>query len=276
VFASPKIVEVVEAFVKRHCSSDAARGKERSYKWAVNHIGSFLAIVRYVGTLMQVQPAVLTRLVALHKQTLQQSRLQSKFAIANAPVAWLEWPAVLQARVSAERAVAAYKGSDLRRRATLTRNVLLMRLHSDQPPDRVGVLRTLQLNSTLCKRNGVWMLSLSEPEQHKTSKLFGAQTTELNASVVEWLDRYLELTFIPNGGHLFHAKGDVTRSEHLLQARPCTHVPQGPPRFLHNLLAQRRRGRRPRPRDRYSHAPLQRNCLGARPSLTQPAMPLHV
>jgi hypothetical protein len=210
VFASPKIVEVIEAFVKKHCSSDLARGKVRSYKWAVNHIGSFLAIVRYVGTLTQVQPAVLTRLGALHKQTLQQSRLQSKFAIANAPAAWLEWPAVLQARVSAERAVAAYKGSDLRRQATLTRNVLLMRLHSDQPPDRVGVLRTLQLGSTLCKRNGVWMLSLSEPELHKTSKLFGAQTTELNASVVEWLDRYLELTSIPNGGYLFHAKSDVT------------------------------------------------------------------
>ena len=125
---------------------------------------------------------------------------------------WLDWPAVLQARVSAERAVAAYKGSDIQRRATLTRDVLLMRLHSDQPPDRVGVLRTLQFDSTLCKRDGVWVLSLSEPEQHKTSKLFGAQTTELNASIVKWLERYLELTPIPPGGFLFHANGDVNES----------------------------------------------------------------
>ena len=61
--------------------------------------------------------------------------MHSKFAVGTTPAAWLDWPAVLQARVSAERSLAAHEGDDdLDERLALTRTVLLMRLHSDQPP----------------------------------------------------------------------------------------------------------------------------------------------
>ena len=108
VFSSPKIVAVIERFVKDHCDATSAQGKPRSYKWAANHIGSFLALLRFVGTRAEVAPSVVTQLEALHKQTLQQSRVETKFTAGKAPAAWLDWPAVLQARVSAERAVTAY------------------------------------------------------------------------------------------------------------------------------------------------------------------------
>ena len=135
VFTSPTIVVAIERFVKSNCSSNAS-GKKRTYKWAANHIGSLLATVRYVATRTKVIPSVLSQLESLHKQTLQQSRIQNRFAIGNAPNRWLEWPAVLSARVSAERAYTLYKGIDVDQRLTLIRNVLLLRLHSDQPPDR--------------------------------------------------------------------------------------------------------------------------------------------
>jgi hypothetical protein len=240
LFASPQIANVVERFVKLHCDPSMAQGPPRSYKWAANHVGSFLALTRYVGTRTEVAPSVLAQLEALHKQTLQQSRVQTKFAVGKAPAAWLDWPAVLRARVAAEKAVAAYDGDDLDQRLALTRTVLLMRLHSDQPPcalaatqtlapaspavaltvgfvfvggsDRVGVLRTLRLGSTLRRDedgDGGWLLCLSEPEAHKTSKIFGCSKTALNATCATWLDRYLTLACVPDGGYLIHADGEA-------------------------------------------------------------------
>ena len=43
----------------------------RSYKWAANHVGSLLALVRYASTLTEVAPAAIAQIEALHKQTLQ-------------------------------------------------------------------------------------------------------------------------------------------------------------------------------------------------------------
>ena len=78
--------------------------------------------------------------------------------------------------------------------------------------DRVGVLRTLQMDVTLCRgEDGVgWRLSLSEPGQHKTSQIFGCASTTLNAKCAEWIDRYLEFACIPSGGYLFHKRDDWT------------------------------------------------------------------
>ena len=51
----------------------------------------------------------------------------------------------------------------------------------------------------------------AQPERaraHKTSKLFGCASTELNVTCAEWLDRYLALAVVPSGGYIFHADGD--------------------------------------------------------------------
>ena len=39
----------------------------RSYKWAANHVGSLLALVRYASTLTEVAPAAIAAIEALHK-----------------------------------------------------------------------------------------------------------------------------------------------------------------------------------------------------------------
>ena len=75
--------------------------------------------------------------------------------------------------------------------------------------DRVGVLRTLKLSGSLKRKNdGSYQLDLSEPGAHKTSAVFGATKTDINASITPWLDDYIELAGIPDGGYLFHKRGD--------------------------------------------------------------------
>ena len=154
---------------------------------------------------------VVTKLETMHRQAKQQARRQTKIDIGKKPVAWLDWPAVLGARAAAEKALEEYKGGDVAKKVRLTRDVLLLRLHSDQPPDRVGLLRTLQLGGTLClSDDGGCNLVVSKPEAHKTVGVFGATNTQLNASTTVWIQRYMKLAAIPDTGFLFHAKDDTS------------------------------------------------------------------
>ena len=73
------------------------------------------------------------------KQAKRQAKQEQLFNAAKQQGAVLSWDAMLQARVDAELAFKAYKGGDLKKKIQLTRDVLLMRLHSDCPPDRVRV-----------------------------------------------------------------------------------------------------------------------------------------
>ena len=106
----------------------------------------------------------------------------------------------------------------------------------------MGVLRTLRIGTTLCRDDttgtagaGKWQLCLSDPEAHKTSKvscleelahaartpharpplmsytllqIFGCSKTALNAACAAWVDRYLALACVPEGGYVFPAAGD--------------------------------------------------------------------
>ena len=58
------------------------------------------------------------------------------------------------------------------------------------------------------KPDGSYELDLSEPGAHKTSAVFGATRTSINASISPWLDRYVAAAEIPADGFLFHARGD--------------------------------------------------------------------
>ena len=70
----------------------------------------------------------------------------------------------------------------------------------------------MQIDVTLHKGGhaGGWRLALSEPEQHKTSKIFGSSSTQLNATCARWITRYLEVNPVPSGGYLFHKKDDAS------------------------------------------------------------------
>ena len=109
--------------------------------------------------------------------------------------------------MAAETALAAAKTDAAKLK--LVRDVTVLRLLADQPPDRVGVTRKLKLGATLKRKDdGSYDLDLSEPGSHKTAAIFGATRTTLNACITPWLDRYSRLFDIRDGHFLFHASGD--------------------------------------------------------------------
>ena len=108
------------------------------------------------------------------------------------PAAWLNWDAVQRVRVAAETALSTAKTKA--EKLKLTRDVTVLRLLADQPPDRVGVVRSLKLGGTLKRKpDGQYELDLGEPGAHKTSAVFGATRTSVNDSITPWLDRYITL-----------------------------------------------------------------------------------
>eukprot|EP00966_Prymnesium_polylepis_P264473 6110026-Prymnesium_polylepis.1 len=67
-----------------------------------------------------------------------------------------------------------------------------MSLLTGQPPDRVGVMRKLQLGVTLIRNaDGAYQLDLSSPTDHKTAAVFGPSRTTLSAKVTALIDDYV-------------------------------------------------------------------------------------
>ena len=170
---------------------------------------------RYLGRLDSASPTVIrvesndtpvAQLAALHRQCKQQARQQDQFDVGG-KTDFLDWEAVQRVRLAAEKSLgsAETKAAKL----MLTRDVTVLRLLADQPPDRVGVVRTLKLGGSLKRKpDGSYELDLSEPGAHKTSAVFGATRTSINTSISPWLDRYISAADIPADGFLFHARGD--------------------------------------------------------------------
>lgn len=123
------------------------------------------------------------------------------------PTVWLDWEAVQGVRVAAEDSLCS--ATTKAERLKLTRDVAVLRMLADQPPDRVGVLRTLKLGGSLKRKpDGSYELDLSDPGAHKTSSTFGATRTSINESITPWLDNYIEAATITEGCFLFHAPGN--------------------------------------------------------------------
>ena len=188
-------------------------------------VGSFIAVARFAAGLRGPcgpDAGSIPKLCTLHEQCKQQARKQDKFDVANKPEAWLDWGDVQEVRRSAEVTLGEAKSDAAKFK--LIRDITILRLLADQPPDRVGVTRTLILGSSLkVKKGGGYELDLNEGA-HKTSSLFGPSRTTLNASITPWLDRYIKLALIPNGGHLFHPSGSpleaigISNWTHLVQS----------------------------------------------------------
>lgn len=203
LFASANVAAAAERYI-----NEMVQGHGRKWSHAANVAASLLAAARFVqarGSAPSDRGAV-AQLEALHRQCLQQARQQGKFSVAETPDAYLEWDDVQRARVAAEEALAAAKtDAEVLKR---TRDVLILRLLADQPPDRVGVVRTLKLGGSLKRKLDGYQLDLSEPGAHKTAAVFGATRTDINASITPWLDDYIELATIQDGGYLFHKRGE--------------------------------------------------------------------
>ena len=220
IFASPQIGTAAERYVNVLVEEQSCK-----YSYAALMVGSFIAVARFAaGRRGPCGPDAgsIPKLCTLHEQCKQQARKQDKFDVANKPEAWLDWGDVQEVRRSAEVTLGEAKSDAAKFK--LIRDITILRLLADQPPDRVGVTRTLILGSSLkVKKGGGYELDLNEGA-HKTSSLFGPSRTTLNASITPWLDRYIKLALIPNGGHLFHPSGSpleaigISNWTHLVQS----------------------------------------------------------
>ena len=204
LFAHQFIGTAVERYVK-----DLLHQHARTWAYAARLLSSFVAAARFVVAQRGGQDAngAIAKLTALHSQSTQQARTESKFSLAKKPAGFLDWDAVQRVRAAAETGLLAAKTDAAKLKGV--RDVTVLRLLADQPPDRVGVTRTLQLGSTLKRKDdGSYELDLSQPGAHKTAAIFGATRTTINASITPWLDRYIKLAGIQDGGFLFHAPGN--------------------------------------------------------------------
>lgn len=149
------------------------------------------------------------QLSQLFAQTLQQARQQSTFDLTAKN--WLEWSCVQRARCAAERAHAALgEKASAAAKLRVTRECALLMCLTHQPPDRVGILRLLQLGGTLKKvGSGGFALDLSLPGAHKTSAVLGPSKTTVPPPIARWLRAYIALAAIPDGGYLFYQGDDV-------------------------------------------------------------------
>ena len=204
LFGNKYIGTAVERYVK-----DIVHQHARTWAYAARLLSSFVAAARFVVTQRGGQDpnGSIAKLTALHGQSTQQARIESKFSLAEKSAGFLDWEAIQRVRVAAETALRAAKTDAAKFKGV--RDVTVLRLLADQPPDRVGVTRTLQLGATLKRKDdGSFELDLSQPGLHKTAATFGATRTAITATITPWLDRYIELAGIQDGGFLFHAPGD--------------------------------------------------------------------
>ena len=130
----------------------------RKYSYCAKIAASIVAVATFAASRLASSDGSavaqsVTQLTALHLQCRQQARQQDKFDLAEKPEAWLEWDAIQHVRVAAESALASAKSNA--KKLKLTRDVTVLRLLADQPPDRVGVVRTLKLGATLKRRTSV-------------------------------------------------------------------------------------------------------------------------
>ena len=210
IFAHSKVGAAAQRYIKELVETNG-----RKYSYAAKMAASFVIAAKFVAARQTAAAVSMTadgtpvaQLTALHNQCRQQARQDDQFDVGgDKPAAWLNWDAVQRVRVAAETALSTAKTKA--EKLKLTRDVTVLRLLADQPPDRVGVVRSLKLGGTL-KRNpdGQYELDLSEPGAHKTSAVFGATRTSVNDSITPWLDRYIMLADIPEGSFLFHTRGD--------------------------------------------------------------------
>ena len=182
------------------------------YAYGAKMAASLVAVASYVesrkANTSSDGEGVVLKLKAIHLQCQQQARQHDKFDVETKSDGWLDWDAVQRVRAEAERALEAAQADT--EKLKLVRDVLILRLLADQPPDRVGVTRQLRLGYTLKRKtDGTgYDLDLSEPGCHKTAAVFGATRTTINASLTPWLTKYITDYAIPLGGYLFHASGN--------------------------------------------------------------------
>ena len=208
VFASPRLPHVTEQFVQHMVNERCVK-----YSTAAKMVLSVASIARFTHTMVKragganaskLDAGALTALGALHQQCVQQSRKQDALAVGT-PARWLDWSECQLARVQAERCASADGGLDaLHDRCLLT-------LLTYQPPDRVKVMRTLQLGVSLIDTGDLYKLSIDRPDAHKTAVAFGPTKTTMPRPIATAIRAYAEAARLKDGMFLFYSGEDASK-----------------------------------------------------------------
>ena len=148
IFAHSRIGPVAHQYIK-----ELVEKHQRKYSYAAKMAASFVIAAKFVASRRTTTTATddvpVAQLAALHRQCSQQARQEDQFDVGR-KMAFLDWEAVQRVRVAAEKALGSAKTKAAKLK--LTRDVMVLRLLADQPPDRVGVVRTLRLGGSLKRK----------------------------------------------------------------------------------------------------------------------------
>ena len=215
VFASPRLAAAVQQYVEHLV---AARGNKFSSVGKV--VLSITAVARFVhagvrraggANASQLDAGVLDSLGALHNQCVAQSRKKDAFRKGRKPTNWLSWRECQLARVSVEQQCLREAAESEASLGTL-HDCALLTLLTYQPPDRVGVYRTLQLGTSLLPTvDGGYQLNVAESNAHKTASIFGMTRTTMPRAVSLRINAYAVKGNLQTGDYLFYAGTDASK-----------------------------------------------------------------
>lgn len=215
VFASPRLAVVVQQYVEHLV---AARGNK--YSSAGKVVLSIAAVARFVhagvkrasgANAAKLDASVLNTLVALHGQCVAQSKKMDAFKKSTKPTNWLSWRECQLARVSVEQQCLR-EASEGEVSLGALHDCALMTLLTYQPPDRVGIYRTLNLGASLLPTaDGGYQLNVAEPGAHKTISVFGKTRTTMPRAVCQRISAYVEAANLQAGMYLFYTGNDASK-----------------------------------------------------------------
>ena len=84
-----------------------------------------------------------------------------------------------------------------------------------QPPDRVGIYRTLKLGASLLPTgDGGHQLNVTESNAHKTASIFGMTRTTMPRAISLRINAYIQAANLQAGDYLFYAGTDASKPLH--------------------------------------------------------------
>ena len=206
ILASPRLALAAKQYVEHMVKHRGLRyGSAAKYVLSISCVARFAyEMVKQAGNASQLDSSVLVSLSTLHQQCIAESAKRDAFR--QTPVNWLEWRECQLARVHAER-IAGAADADL----GALHDACLLALLTYQPPDRVGVIRTLRLGHNLLPATNGYQLNVASPIAHKTAAVFGPTKTTMPAAIGVRITAYVAAANLEYGDYLFYAGEDASR-----------------------------------------------------------------
>ena len=216
VFASTRLTHVVQEYAEHLVSN-----KGLKYATVAGYVLSLAGVARYVHEKVKrtgskevaakLDAGVPDALMSLYRQCKAQVRKQDAFDMGKTAPNWLSWEDCQHARVHAEAACETEVDGGVPLSAL--HDCCLLTLLTYQPPDRVRLMRTLRLGTSLKRAGeGLFQLNVASPAAHKTAAFFGATRTTLPTAICKRITAYINAAGLEDGDFLFYARDDASES----------------------------------------------------------------